>query len=112
MINHNGKEVKGGVVGTGWQLIFSGDGHKKVYYTVIKGDITGEGNINKNDCKLLSSAILGTEKLSEPQKKAADIDNNNTADISDLYQIYNMFQKPKNGRLNLLFLCFGGGGGQ
>ena len=91
VINHNGKEVKGGVVGTGWQLIFSGDGHKKVYYTVIKGDITGEGNINKNDCKLLSSAILGTEKLSEPQKKAADIDNNNTADISDLYQIYNMF---------------------
>ncbi|MBQ8133945.1 MAG: dockerin type I repeat-containing protein [Clostridia bacterium] len=91
VINHNGKEVKSGVVGTGWQLIFFGEGSKKVYYTVIKGDITGEGNINKNDCERFSSSLIGTEKLTEPQKKAADIDNNNTADISDLYQLYNMF---------------------
>ena len=91
VVNHNGREVKSGVVGTGWQLIFSGEGNKKIYSTVVKGDITGEGNINKNDCNLLSYAIIRTEELSQPQKKAADIDNNNTADISDLYQLYNMF---------------------
>ena len=85
--NHNGKVVTSGNVGSNWQLIFSGK-TEKTFYTVLPGDITGEGNVNSRDIKSLSDYLIDDTELSPPFLYAADTDGNGVINLMDLYKIY------------------------
>ncbi len=87
-VNHNGYPVSSGILGTGWQIIFTGNEKENVYTVIIKGDITGEGNVNSRDYSLLADYILGTAQPDDIHKIAADINDDETISISDFYSIY------------------------
>ena len=87
IINHNGKNVTSGTMGTGWRIDFSGNGEIRSYYTVVMGDVTGEGNINSKDIYLLKEYILGKEEFSKYQMISADIKQNGVIDSVDLYML-------------------------
>lgn len=87
VINHNGKTVTSGNVGTGWKMIFSGN-TEKTFYTVLPGDITGEGNINSRDIKKLSDYLIDDIDLSTVFLFSADVDENGVINLLDLYKIY------------------------
>lgn len=86
--NHNGVLTASGKLGTGWKLEFFDGVRSETYYTVIKGDLTGEGNTNSRDIKALSQAILTGSLLDEPQRAAADMDGNGEINCADLYALY------------------------
>ena len=85
--NHNGRSVTSGNVGTNWELTFSG-AEEKIFYTVVPGDITGEGNINSRDIKALSEYLLDISELYPSYLFAADTDQNGTINLLDLYMLY------------------------
>lgn len=87
-INHNGKSVTGGQVGTGFRVDFTRNGETESYYTVITGDLTGEGNINTRDTGLLSKYIFKNAELTKYQLMAADLKDNNSVDSVDLCALY------------------------
>ena len=85
--NHNGKNVTSGTMGTGWRIDFSGNGEIRSYYTVVTGDVTGEGNINSNDIYLLKDYIFGKKDFTKYQIMSADIKQNGVIDSVDLYML-------------------------
>ena len=84
--NHNEKSVTSGQMGTGWRIDFSGDGTVS-YYTVVQGDVTGEGNINSRDIYLMRDYLFGKEGFTKYQELAADIKKNGIIDSVDMYMI-------------------------
>lgn len=84
-VNHNGKVVTGGQMGTGWKVNFIGNGEIKSYYTIVLGDVTGEGNINTKDMYLLRDYLFGKTEFSDYQREAADLKKNEIIDSVDLY---------------------------
>ena len=86
--DHNGRTVKSGTVGSGWKFVFSGGGNETELITVVKGDVTGEGQINRNDYKKVSDYITGKTDLNEVELNASDINSDGKTDLSDFYLIY------------------------
>ena len=80
------KSVTSGQMGTGWRIDFSGDGTVS-YYTVVQGDVTGEGNINSRDIYLMRDYLFGKEGFTKYQELAADIKKNGIIDSVDMYMI-------------------------
>ena len=85
--NHNGKSVTSGQMGTGWRIDFTGGGSGKSYYTVVIGDVTGEGNINSRDIYLMRDYLFGKAEFTKYQAIAADVKKNNVIDSVDMYMI-------------------------
>lgn len=86
-INHNGKSVTSGNIGTGWRVNFSGSGNITDYYTVVSGDVTGEGNINSRDIYLMKDYLFGKAEFTKYQRISADINKNGITDSVDMYMI-------------------------
>lgn len=85
--NQHGKAVKSGNVGTSWKMIFTGN--SVVTYTIcLKGDVTGEGNINRNDVNTLTDYLFGKKELNDAALYAADTDENSIISLQDLYSIF------------------------
>lgn len=82
--NHNNKIVTSGQIGTGWRIDFSGNGKTVSYYTVIIGDVTGEGNINSRDISALSDYLVGKKDLSVYSLFAADLNSDGVCNSLDL----------------------------
>lgn len=82
--NHNNKIQTSGQVGTGWRIDFSGNGKITSYYTVITGDVTGEGNINSSDVSALSDYLLEKSDLSVYALYAADLNSDGMCNSLDL----------------------------
>ena len=85
--NHNGKSVTSGQIGTGWKVDFSGDGNITSYYTVVTGDVTGEGNINSRDIYLMRDYLFGKAEFTKYQSISADVKKNGIIDSVDMYMI-------------------------
>ena len=85
--NHNGKSVTSGQVGTGWRIDFTGGGSVTSYYTVVTGDVTGEGNINSRDIYLMRDYLFEKAEFTKYQAIAADVKKNNVIDSVDMYMI-------------------------
>lgn len=83
-INHNGKTVTSGQIGTGWQVTFTQNSTSKTYFTVVTGDVTGEGNINSRDTSALSNYLLFKSDLSEYAYYAADLNGDGEVNSLDL----------------------------
>ena len=87
-LDHNGNTLTSGTPGTGAKLIFTGGGKALTYTIIIKGDVTGEGNVNSRDYNLLSEYLTD---ISQPDKYtaiAADVNNDNKLTTEDFYLIY------------------------
>ncbi|MGN1456391.1 MAG: dockerin type I repeat-containing protein [Acutalibacteraceae bacterium] len=82
--NHNNKIQTSGQIGTGWRIDFSGNGKVTSYYTVIIGDVTGEGNINSRDVSALSDYLLEKSDLSVYAMYAADLNSDGMCNSLDL----------------------------
>ena len=89
VINHNNKSVTSGKIGTGFTFTFNNKNtnQKYIYYTIIYGDITGEGNINSNDINTLMSYLLNETVLSDCSIISADMDQNGSINNKDLLLI-------------------------
>ena len=85
-INHNGKNIKSGKVGTGWTVIFEGE-KTQSYLIAVYGDLTGEGNINSRDVGVISDYIVDSAQLNEIQLVAADMNFDGKINSTDLYII-------------------------
>ena len=62
-----------------------GQGH--IVATVIKGDITGKGDVDVTDLSQLQEQLVETTELEGPYKEAADMNSDKEIDIIDLSQI-------------------------
>lgn len=82
--NHNSKVKTSGQLGTGWCVSFSINGKIIQYYTVIQGDITGEGNINSRDINLFAEYLLEKSDLSKYQLYASDLNSDGIYNSLDL----------------------------
>ncbi len=87
VINHNGKETTSGKVGTSWQIIFTGN-TTITYNICLMGDVTGEGNINSNDVKMLTDYLFEKIELNNAELYAADVDEDSVISLKDLYSIF------------------------
>ena len=82
---YKGKIRKTGNVGTGMTAVFSNDNDKAEYTLIIKGDCTGEGNVNSRDKKAIFDYILGEKSvLNGVYFTAADINGDLVIDTKDL----------------------------
>ena len=77
------KELTGGNVGTAMTAVFSSD-NSYTYELAVRGDITGEGNINSRDVKELMSYLLGDISFDGVYYIAADVSDDDEVDILDL----------------------------
>lgn len=84
----NGIEKRSGVLGTGAKLIFSGGGNDKSFTLVIKGDITGEGNVNSNDYNALADHLISSESCDGLYSLAADMNSDGRLTLSDFYSVF------------------------
>ncbi len=61
-----------------------------------KGDIDGDGDIDKEDIKLLNEYLEGKIDLNEEQLERADIDNDGKVDSQDLRRLLYRFDERRN----------------
>lgn len=71
-------------VATGDKLITE---YGKVFYLIVKGDITKDGKTNITDLVKMRKNLLKIEQFDELEKKAADITGDDEVTIKDLVQI-------------------------
>lgn len=62
-----------------------------------KGDVDGDGKITANDSRLALRASVGTENLTEKQKKAADVDGDGKITAADAREILRQSVGLENG---------------
>lgn len=86
-IDYNGNSKTSGTIGTGGKIIFKGKEKEKAFTIIIFGDLTGEGNINSKDKKILFSYLLGKTDISEDCLIAADVNHDGRLDLKDLAAI-------------------------
>lgn len=86
--NHNQIEKTSGSLGTGWTVSFSSNSAKYTYTFLVKGDLTGEGNINTRDTYTLANCLTNADTLSLLQFDAADINLDGIVDTADFLLLY------------------------
>lgn len=64
-----------------------------IYTIIVCGDINGSGTVNTADLSLLQQALTGEASLSETEKRAADLNENGDADVTDLILLSNKMRK-------------------
>ena len=93
----DGKQVSDGKVGTGYVIKVSNATTTNEYTVMIKGDTSGDGNINALDLLQVQKNILGLYNLSNVYSTAGDTSGDGKINALDLLQI----QKNILGLYNL-----------
>lgn len=78
----NGNIKTSGAIGTGASILF-GDDPENRFSLVIYGELSGEGNINTNDKKILADSLLGKQKLEGVYAMAGDVNGDSEVDLRD-----------------------------
>lgn len=86
--DYNNKSKASGTLGTGASLILSSHTESYTYTFLVRGDITGEGNINTRDTAALLNYLIQISELTALQLQAADLNNDNIVDTADLLSLY------------------------
>ena len=94
-LRYDNKELTSGNVGTGTTVMIFNDKESFDYKLSVIGDVTGEGNVNTRDMKVIAKHILGTQTLKNEYLLSADIDNNGIIDIVDLAYVAQMYAESK-----------------
>lgn len=87
----DGDEVKSGRLKTGYLLRYSGGD----YPIAVRGDVTGEGNVNTKDIKQLMDVLADLKKISNEYYIAADYNFDGTVDTCDLVLIAQKYESEK-----------------
>ena|GEM_PF-2588076 len=89
----NGKELSASAkIGTGCEVALVVDGTKVDSITlVIKGDVTGDGDVNSTDYLRIKAIFLGKHTSTGAYAKAADVDENGKIDATDYLRIKGQF---------------------
>lgn len=64
-----------------------GVGEVTLVATVVKGDITGKGDVDVTDLSQMQEELIGTTNLKGPYREAADMNSDKEIDILDLSEI-------------------------
>lgn len=78
---------KSGKIRTGTIVTFSKSNSKITYTFIVRGDVTGEGNVNSRDIKAMFNHLLSKEKLKGIYKLAGDLNSDKKISNSDLVRI-------------------------
>jgi len=72
------------IIKTGYKLkINMENGEEQVYLLSVKGDVNGDGVVNRTDLELSSEHIIGVTLINDlAQLYAANMDNNSTVDVT------------------------------
>lgn len=57
------------------------------YFFTTKGDVTGDGKVTLEDVQMILRTVLCISKLTDEQKKAADMNDDGKIDLNDTYKI-------------------------
>lgn len=88
LTDHNGRAGAGGQLGTGWMIVYGCGSVHREYHVVVRGDVTGEGNVNTHDLRSLSEMMNGDAGPEKWILAAADADNNGRLEVTDLFLIH------------------------
>ncbi|MBQ7964714.1 MAG: hypothetical protein IJ331_01385 [Ruminococcus sp.] len=83
-VRFDGKVLKSGKIGTATVVTFYNDEISFRYELSVKGDLTGEGNMNTRDKSMLFDYLLEEVIPTGVYVDAADLDYSNSVDIVDL----------------------------
>ena len=89
---------KEGILGTGMKVTIS-DG--ETYTIIIFGDVTGEGNINSRDIKLLNEYLFDDTDLDFCFVISADCIHDDIIDLKDVTAVYRCFHNKSEINQNL-----------
>lgn len=84
----NGNDIKSGKLGTGAKVYFA-DGNETII--IIRGELTGEGNINSRDVKAILNHLSTKELLKGDRLIAADVNDDGVVDTKDALLIARMY---------------------
>lgn len=77
-----------GKVGTGFYMIVKNGENECFRYSLsVKGDLTGEGSVNRNDVRVLSNYLTETEDISDIQYISADVNYDGILNGIDILKI-------------------------
>ena len=91
--DHNGKSFLYGTLGTGACLCFSNDRETKRYYTIVKGDLSGEGSVNTLDLNTAAKYLVKKQELSDYALFAGDLDNDGKLTVKDLCRLQSAYYR-------------------
>lgn len=83
-VRFDGKVIESGKIGTATVVTFYNDEITIEYELSVKGDLTGEGNMNSRDKNVLFDHLLEETKLTGVYVDAADLDYSNNINTVDL----------------------------
>ncbi len=83
----DGAVLSQGKLGTGMKALFGGN----TYSIIIYGELTGEGNINSRDLKLMMKFLTNEEVPDSVQIISADIDGDGSITTKDLLSLSKMY---------------------
>lgn len=90
IFKHDNTPKNSGYIGTAMTVIVNSDNSKAEYKTLVKGELTGEGNINSKDVDAAFDILLGKEASDELFLSAADINDDNVINTTDLLLLSKM----------------------
>ena len=84
----DGSVKTSGKIGTGWTVEISGE-ELRTFTVLIYGELSGEGNINTSDRKILIDHLTGKDRLGGVFRDAADVNGDSAVDLKDLVVLDN-----------------------
>lgn len=87
LTNKNNQTKTSGVLATGDKLVVTNNNVTNTFTISIKGDVSGDGNIDISDLAMIKANMLGKNALSGANLKSSDINNDGKIDISDLAMV-------------------------
>lgn len=86
--NKDNVKKTSGKIGTGFVMVIENGGIEHSRYSIsVKGDLSGEGSVNKSDVKILSQYLMNNYALTEEQYAASDCNGDNILDGVDILKI-------------------------
>ena len=87
VVNKETQEKSSGNIATGDKFTITSNNVTTTFTISIKGDASGDGNIDISDLAIVKAYMLNKTSLSGANLKASDINNDDKVDISDLAMI-------------------------